>query len=288
MNERLTDQQFSRDKPATSKHKNATIEPTSSTGAHRNAYLGTRRDGQGRWVRRHFSEKRFPHLVKSGPSSPRRAAAVAESQNHVGATAVDVEPFADGMVQSGSEAHASNKSRNSSVVVARIPKRIYRKEEHQYSATAHELMVQQQEHLITDTTHSMQQMSISNSSPKSQQCVERIDKSETKCPVKDFENVHKESKQQYYASKEIVNDMQDQHMNIISTPKQKQQEVAANPAPTRQTSNGPPITSRRSPIPYEFTGELPSLSESYSFHENHKNNNEIEASPDQISSYSKP
>lgn len=40
---------------------------TTATG--RNAYIGMRRDGHGRWVRRHVSQKRFPQLAKSTPFS---------------------------------------------------------------------------------------------------------------------------------------------------------------------------------------------------------------------------
>ncbi|KAL3802358.1 hypothetical protein HJC23_007183 [Cyclotella cryptica] len=40
--------------------------------SNKNAYLGIRQDGQGKWVRRHFSQRRFPHLAKSVPSSSPR------------------------------------------------------------------------------------------------------------------------------------------------------------------------------------------------------------------------
>ncbi|KAL7489667.1 hypothetical protein ACHAW6_015363 [Cyclotella cf. meneghiniana] len=53
------------------------LEETKSPFMHqsscnKNAYLGIRQDGKGNWVRRHFSQRRFPHLAKSVPSSSSR------------------------------------------------------------------------------------------------------------------------------------------------------------------------------------------------------------------------
>ena len=201
---------------------------------------------------------------------------------------MDDEPIADETtVTSGREtADGSNKSRNDSVVVARVPKRVYKEKEQQYFSVFAQKQID--EHLLSTPEHDMQQKSTVNSSLEIQRSSKEVDRlKERRTAVRSSECVNKERSEQCssFAQKDKV--QQEQH--LISTPKQMQPKSATNSQSTHQTSHLPPITSRRSPIPYEFTGELPSLSESYSFHESHKNyNNEVEASSERISSYSKP
>ncbi|KAL7514230.1 hypothetical protein ACHAXN_012970 [Cyclotella atomus] len=144
----------------------------------KSAYLGMRRDGQGRWVRRRFSQKRFPHLAKSVPSSPSRRS-----------------PFAANFsVANEQSANSCNKRFKHKVEISKGRKALLR-----VSARAYE---------------------------------ER---------------------------KRRISTLDSAHMQQRLAPQHVMPKVSAH--------RGAPVTARRSPVPYQFSGELPSLSESYSYNE---------------------
>lgn len=162
----------------------------------RTAYLGMRRDGQGRWARRHFSQKRFPHLAKSVPTSPScRSLAPVAAQNENHKSTVGPKP---------------DNNDKEKVEISNERRALFGN-----SARAYEDRKQK-----TSPVNMEQKSEPSSAVTKSQAC--------------------EESEQQTSASERIQ---------------------------LKHASSNPPLTARRSPVPYEFTGELPSLSESYSYNE---------------------
>ena len=248
---------------------NATTAAAAAAG--RNAYIGMRRDGQGRWVRRHVSQKRFPQLAKSTPFSQGGAAHTHRPANSNERSTNEFK----------SDKTISNKEKRYALM--RVYANLYEEKKQQTlsaPASTNQTMRDDLDKFdsIADLP-SLSQNSTPNKSPQeSESSILSYGSNLTKSPKDASIESPIPQKFDYISHLPSLSD-DSSSLNISpqeaiaddsSSPNNSPREATSNSkrssSPMQQTSASN-SSARRSPLPLEFLGELPPLEESCIFDE---------------------